>query len=691
MRRRQFEQHLRELLTAPVEGWSDADKATAVGRHVDALLADNGFHRFAIRFEPFVPGRRPDDEAAYPGLGSSEQVGLFNPSRSPSDHVKLLVRCYSEGRLVSGMPPAASVTATIEAIDDAGLAISAVAGWTQRDIKERLVPVGGEAENPRVGAPPRALALDLDVNEVFAPSDPDLIESHLGFGTLFHQRFRVMIDVEVDGAWVAGDELVVEIYNEALFGSLYQRLIDVLLTSDTERQARAAGVADLTISSHPWYPVLCIGQQKARLYMASIASDLVEQKRALTDPGWLLRIGLYLEFLTCLGVAEAVRGSVDILTPTERHQFEHAAEHAETRARIDVDAWRSVWRLREIGLSRRGTVGAANLLRKKNATFAFLSAHHEDLKQAIELAGPNLHNAQETWHRVYRDAERAVMQMNRDAFPELLELPSAAREFALWHESGSLAGMHLAPRQLTEIFGDHDGVFPSACRQYRASMNEVASWALAHGLMEYTGKDCIPPSASLLEAHISHRPSLLARLQWHDGFAGSLEVCHEAQETLVVDPEAALHSLEQVGLLSALTVDELRSLAESVRPIELGHLERIIIQGREGSSLFLLHDGTLEVVARNGAHERQLAVLNPPAVVGELAFLLDEPRGATVRALEQAVVLEISAAWLRPLVEARPALLDALTALLDERRRRSSEPVSAAGLRDRVRRVILGS
>jgi CRP-like cAMP-binding protein len=222
-------------------------------------------------------------------------------------------------------------------------------------------------------------------------------------------------------------------------------------------------------------------------------------------------------------------------------------------------------------------------------------------------------------------------------------------------------------------------------------MNHVASWALAHGLMEYTGTDCIPPSASLLEAHISNRPSLFARLQWRDGFAGSLEVRHETQEALVVDREAALDSLQHVGLLSALTVDELRSLAEGVRPIALGHLDRIIIQGREGSSLFILHDGTLEVIARNGARERQLAVLNPPAVVGELAFLLDEPRSATVRALEQAVVLEISAARLRPFVEARPALLDALTALLDERRRRNSEPISSAGLRDRVRRAIFAN
>ncbi len=133
-----------------------------------------------------------------------------------------------------------------------------------------------------------------------------------------------------------------------------------------------------------------------------------------------------------------------------------------------------MWRLREICFGRKGTVGAANLLRKRSAIFAFLHVHHEDLKHAIELAGPNLHNAQETWHRVFRDAERAVLQMNRDAFPELLELPSVAREFALWHESGSLAGMRLVPRQLTEIFGDQDGVFPSACRHYRASMNQVA-------------------------------------------------------------------------------------------------------------------------------------------------------------------------------------------------------------------------
>jgi CRP-like cAMP-binding protein len=279
-----------------------------------------------------------------------------------------------------------------------------------------------------------------------------------------------------------------------------------------------------------------------------------------------------------------------------------------------------------------------------------------------------------------------VLQTNRDAFPELFELPAAAREFALWHEHGTVGRVRVVPKRLTALFGDQDGVFPSACRQYRASMNEVAEWAHGNGLMDYAGEECIPPSASLFEAHISRQPLLLSRLQRRDGFAGSLDVQHEDAEDTIVDRDTILARLGEIGILSALTADELAVLAEGVRPIVLGHLERIMIQGREGSSLFVLHDGQLEVIARNGKGDRQLAVLSPPAVVGELAFLLDEPRSATVRAVEQAVVLEIGACRLRPVVESRPEVLDALTGLLEERRRgNATDPRT---LRARIRRTI---
>jgi hypothetical protein len=432
--------------------------------------------------------------------------------------------------------------------------------------------------------------------------------------------------------------------------------------------------------------------QKARLYMKAIAGDLVEHKRMLTNPGWLLRVGLYLEYLTCLGIAEAVKDEIDILTPQERTLFETAPALDEIRRRIDVAAWREVWKLREIAFARTGDEAQAatsNLLRKQSATLGFLHAHHEDLKQAIDLAGPNLHNAQETWHRVFRDAERAVLQMNEDAFPELGSLPAAARTFALWHEKGRFGGLKLVPAQVTELFGDQDGVFLSACRQYRASMNHIAAWAGERGLMEYTGVECVPASASLLESHLRQHPARLARLQRRDGYAGTLDVVAEEREGPTISQDAAVAILQRVEIFSVLSGEEIEALAAGVRPIVLGPLERILIQGRPGSSLFILQDGTLEVIARVGNAEQRFALLQPPAVIGELAFLLGETRSATVRAVDYATVLELGAGQLRPLVLERPALLEALSRLLEERRSANREPAISGPL-ERIRRAIFG-
>src|SRR5205085_4018900 len=120
--------------------------------------------------------------------------------------------------------------------------------------------------------------------------------------------------------------------------------------------------------------------------------------------------------LTCLGIFEAVRSEHgELLTPEEGRALEEAPRLAEVRRRLAPAAWRDVWARRAVvfaGGAAEMPVGFANLLHKKDATLGFLHAHHEDLQNAIELAGPNRVNAQETWHRVFRDAERAVLKMS---------------------------------------------------------------------------------------------------------------------------------------------------------------------------------------------------------------------------------------------------------------------------------------
>ena len=329
--------------------------------------------------------------------------------------------------------------------------------------------------------------------------------------------------------------------------------------------------------------------------------DIAYKKRHLTDPRWLMRVGLYLEFLTCLGIFEAVKEEVgDLLTPAERAAFESSPFFAEIRRRLNPRGWREVWKLKDIvfpkfGAPHTGPVSALNLLQKRKAILAFLVVHHQDLKHAIELAGPNVYNAQETWHRVFRDAERAVLRKTPLAFPELAYLNTQVKDFVLWHQQGELdlPGLKWAPKQFSAMFGDQDGLFAAACHQYRASMNEVAEWAKQRRLMDYTGNECIPIMVSLLQAYMGGQKTRLERLQRRDGYSGHMDIEAELPGELKVSTEQVVALLTEVPIFEMLSEDERLQLARTARTISLGPMERIIIQGREGSSLFPLLEGPL--------------------------------------------------------------------------------------------------
>ena len=153
--------------------------------------------------------------------------------------------------------------------------------------------------------------------------DRDLAGEDLGFTAGFLRRARVELRVTQGGSAAACDHAWLDVCDVRALGTLYRRIIDRVVAPDAARQAIAAGVPDPGLTYHPWYPVLTIGADKAALYTAALVADIVGKERHLTDPAWLLRVGVHLELLTCLGIIEAVRDDIgDLLDADERAAYE---------------------------------------------------------------------------------------------------------------------------------------------------------------------------------------------------------------------------------------------------------------------------------------------------------------------------------------------------------------------------------
>ncbi len=130
--------------------------------------------------------------------------------------------------------------------------------------------------------------------------------------------------------------------------------------------------------------------------------------------------------------------------------------------------------------------------------------------------------------------------------------------------------------------------------------------------------------------------------------------------------QALAARLDQIDLFGDLDGDERVRLAEGCREHLFAAGERVVRQGAQGRSMFVVLDGAVRVSLEPTGQD--VARISQGGFFGEMSMLTGEPRTATVTATDDALLLEIPTDQFRDLARGRPGLLEHVSEVVSARR-----------------------
>jgi uncharacterized membrane protein len=134
--------------------------------------------------------------------------------------------------------------------------------------------------------------------------------------------------------------------------------------------------------------------------------------------------------------------------------------------------------------------------------------------------------------------------------------------------------------------------------------------------------------------------------------------------------------LANIPLFESLTEDDLAALSKRLEQIDYNEGEVIFSQGDEGSSLFLIEDGGVEISYGEGISKVRLATLFTGQYFGELSLFDGAPRSATATAAKRSRLIRLDRDDLVDFVNKNPAAALRIIAEMSERLRQTNELMS---------------
>lgn len=143
--------------------------------------------------------------------------------------------------------------------------------------------------------------------------------------------------------------------------------------------------------------------------------------------------------------------------------------------------------------------------------------------------------------------------------------------------------------------------------------------------------------------------------------------------------------LRRMDIFSPLTEDELLFLVETAIRRDIPHNEPVFTSGTEcpdqNYSMFVLVEGLLQVAIEQEDQLKPVGQIVPGEFFGEMSLLTGVPRSATITAVTDTVMYEITQKAMAELLQRRPELMTRLSEMMAERKlrnERAGESVSIA-------------
>ncbi|MCI0670562.1 MAG: mechanosensitive ion channel family protein [Myxococcaceae bacterium] len=260
-------------------------------------------------------------------------------------------------------------------------------------------------------------------------------------------------------------------------------------------------------------------------------------------------------------------------------------------------------------------------------------------------------------------AKEAVQNFTGGELPFGVELP-----LGLSYE----APPNLVKRALAEALKEVEGVLPIPAPVVRVAAYEESS---VRYLLRFFVSSAVGPEQA--------RDELLTRL-WYRLKRDGIEIPVPQRAVHVRVPQGPelgedeiTALLREVDLFAPFDEDSLLQLRAGVKVRHFGQGERILEDGAEGHTFYVVVRG--EVSVRAAGSSTEVSRLERGAYFGEMSLLTGEPRAATVVASSDAVLLEVDRALFADLFRTHPELARLLSAILAERRSQLRAAANAGG------------